>query len=201
MTKPAVGLAEPPNGCDEQPTGRLNTEPELEQKSLVVESEKHRVVVFIKAPPHAYNSFNYMTKEMFNKLGFVRVDYGDHRRKIVKEVRVEIHGFTFLVDFAVIRYANEGEPSMIFGRDFLVTLKSKVDFGIGDFTMLEEERDLDVLLEGLVENVEDVGSSNGELVKIRKASRNKGHNFNKLTPPPPPPLKFEEILQIYSIAP
>ncbi|GJR01353.1 hypothetical protein Tco_0524337 [Tanacetum coccineum] len=48
------------------------------------------------------DSHNYMTKEMFDKLGFVRVDYGDYGRKMVKEVRVEIHGFTFLVDFFVI---------------------------------------------------------------------------------------------------
>ncbi|GKG51625.1 hypothetical protein Tco_0544263, partial [Tanacetum coccineum] len=70
---------------------------------------------------------------------------------MVKEVRVEIHGFTFLVDFVVIGYANEGEPSVIFGRDFLVTSKSKVDFGVGemriDLTMLEEEKDFDAKFE------------------------------------------------------
>ncbi|GJS97861.1 hypothetical protein Tco_0819031 [Tanacetum coccineum] len=99
---------------------------------------------------------------MFDKLGFVRVDYGDYGRKMVKEVRVEIHGFTFLIDFVVI--------------------------GI-DLTMLEEERDIDALLVELVENIEEVGSSNRELVKMVKASRNKGHNVNKLTPPPPPKME------------
>nr|GEW57633.1 hypothetical protein [Tanacetum cinerariifolium] len=142
------------------------------------------------ADPH-----NYMTEEMFNKLGFVRVDYEDYRRKMVKEVRVEIHGFTFLVDFVVIGYADEGEPSVIFGRDFLVTTKSKVDFGSGemriDLTMLEEERDMNALLIELVEHMEEVGSSNRDLVKMGKASRIKGHNVNKLTPQPPP--KIEEI--------
>nr|GEU48624.1 hypothetical protein [Tanacetum cinerariifolium] len=57
------------------------------------------------------------------------------------------------------------EPLVIFGRDFLVTSKSKVDFGVGemriDLTMLEEERDMDALLLGLVENTEGVGSLNG----------------------------------------
>ncbi|GKE50302.1 hypothetical protein Tco_1481560 [Tanacetum coccineum] len=140
----------------------------LGHKSVVVESKKHRVVVFTKAPPRAYSkpfmrfstpcgvdghgawdaeldmadSFNYMTEEMFDKLGFVRFDYGDYRRKVVKEVRVEIHGFTFLVDFVVIGYANKGEPLVLFGRDFLVTSKSKVYFGVGemriDLTMLVE---------------------------------------------------------------
>ncbi|GKD78924.1 hypothetical protein Tco_1341545 [Tanacetum coccineum] len=119
-------------------------------------------------------SHNYMTKEMSDKLGFVRIDYGDYGRKTMKEVCVEIHGFVFLVDFVVIGYANKGEPSVIFGRDFLVTTKSKVDLGIGemriDLIMLEEKRDLDVLLVELAETIEEVGSSSGELVKMGKAS-------------------------------
>ncbi|GJY87426.1 hypothetical protein Tco_0502054 [Tanacetum coccineum] len=146
---------------------------------------------------------NYMTEEMLDKLGFVRINYDDYRRKTMKEVRVEIHGFVFLVDFVVIWYANEGEPSFIFGRYFFVTTKSKVDFGIGemriDLTILEEERDLDALFVELVETMEEVGSSSGELVNMGKASRNKGHYLNKLTPPPP--LKIEEILPLSSIAP
>ncbi|GJZ01419.1 hypothetical protein Tco_0519380 [Tanacetum coccineum] len=174
----------------------------LEHKSVVVESKKHRVVVFTKAPLCAFskpfmrfstpcgvdgqgawdaesdmvNSHNYITEEMFDKLGFVRVDYG---------------------------YANKGEPLVIFGRDFLVTTKSKVDFGMGemriDLIMLEEERDIDDLLVELVENMEEVGSSNRELVKMGKTSRMKGHNVNKLTPPPQP--KIEEIPPLQSIAP
>ncbi|GKD89966.1 hypothetical protein Tco_1365473, partial [Tanacetum coccineum] len=161
----------------------------LGHKSVVVESKKHRVFVFIKAPPRAYSkpfmrfstpygvdgqgawdtkldmadSHNYMTEEMVDKLGFVRIDYGDYGRKMVKDLRVEIHGFTFLVDFFMIGYANEGEPSVIFVGDFLVTSKSKVDFRVGemriDLTMLEEERDMDALLLGLVENIEGVGKN------------------------------------------
>nr|GEY26936.1 hypothetical protein [Tanacetum cinerariifolium] len=122
----------------------------LERKSVVVESKKHRVV-FTKAPTRAF--------KMFDKLEFVRVDYGDYGRKMVKEVHMEIHGFTFLVDFVVIGYANEGEPSVIFGRDFLVATKSKVDFGVGEvrinLIMLEEERDIDAFLVELVENMEE----------------------------------------------
>ncbi|GKC11088.1 homeodomain-like protein [Tanacetum coccineum] len=174
----------------------------LEHKSVVVELEKHRVVVFTKLDIEDF--LNYMTEEMFDKLGFVRVDYGDYRRKMGKEVRVEIHGFIFLVDFVVIGYANEGEPSVIFGRDFLVTTKCKVDFGVGemriDLTMLEEEKDIDALVEELVETMEKIGSSNRELVKTGKASRNKSHNINKLTPPPPSP-KIEEIPPLSSITP
>ncbi|GJV22180.1 hypothetical protein Tco_1371200 [Tanacetum coccineum] len=173
----------------------------LEHKSVMVESKKHRVVVFTKAPLCAFSkpfmrfsmpcgvdgqgawdaeldmadSHNYITEAMFDKLGFVRVDYG---------------------------YANKGEPLVIFGRDFLVTTKNKVDFGMGemriDLTVLEEEKDIDDLLVELVENMEGVGSSNRELVNMGKTSRNKGHNVNKLTPPPQP--KIEEIPPLQSIA-
>ncbi|GKE47424.1 hypothetical protein Tco_1478682, partial [Tanacetum coccineum] len=193
----------------------------LDHKSVIVKEGSHRVVVFKKAPPCAYSkpftrfflpcdvdcqgawdaeldmadSFNYMTEERFDQLGFIRVDYGKYGRKMVKEVRVEIHGFMFLVDFVVIGYANEGEPSVIYGRDFLVTSKSRVDIGIGeirvDLTMLGEMKDIDVMLDVLVENSEEVGSSNGDLVKMGKASRNKNHNVNKLTPSPQ--IKIEEI--------
>ncbi|GJT77808.1 DNA-directed DNA polymerase [Tanacetum coccineum] len=133
----------------------------LGHKSVVVKSKKHRVVVFTKAPHHAYSkpfmrfstpcgvdghgawdaelhmadSLNYMTKEMFDKLGFIRVDYGDYGRNMVKDVGVEIHGFTFLVDFVAIRV---GEMRI-------------------DLTLLEEERDMEALLLGLVENMEEVG--------------------------------------------
>ncbi|GJZ09162.1 hypothetical protein Tco_0543445 [Tanacetum coccineum] len=147
----------------------------LGHKSVVVESKKHKVVILTKAPPRGFSkpfmrfytpcgmdgqgawdteldmadSHNYITEEMFDKLGFAWVDYGDYGRKMVKQVRVEIHGFTFLVYFVVIGYANEGEPSVIFGRDFFVTTKSKDDFDVGeiriDLTMLEEERDTDAL--------------------------------------------------------
>nr|GEY06982.1 hypothetical protein [Tanacetum cinerariifolium] len=147
----------------------------LDHKSVIVNEGSHRVVVFKKAHPRAYSnlftrfslpcdvdgqgawdveldmadSFNCMTEERFDQLGFVRVDYGKYGRKMVKEVRVEIHGFTFLVDFVVISYANKGKPSVIFGREFLVTSKSRVNFGIGemriDLTMLTEIKDIDVI--------------------------------------------------------
>nr|GEX50805.1 hypothetical protein [Tanacetum cinerariifolium] len=124
-------------------------------KSFIVNEWSHRVVVFNKEPPRAYSrpfirfslpcdvdgqgaqdaeldmadSFNYITKERFDQLGFVRVDHGKYKRKMVKEVHVEIHGFMFLVDFVVIGYANK---------------------------------------DALVKNLEEVGSSNGDLVKMGK---------------------------------
>ncbi|GKA12214.1 hypothetical protein Tco_0691760 [Tanacetum coccineum] len=122
----------------------------LDHKSVIINEGSHRVVVFKKAPPRAYN-------RPFTRFSFPcdvdGQDYGKYGRKLVKEVRVEIHGFTFLVDFVVIGYANEGEPSVLFGRDFLVTSKSSFDFGIGemriDLTMFEEMKEIDVMLDAL----------------------------------------------------
>ncbi|GJQ91952.1 hypothetical protein Tco_0003091 [Tanacetum coccineum] len=183
----------------------------LEHKSVLVESRKHKLVVFTKAPPRAFSepfmrfsmpcgvdgqgardtkldlaySHKYITDEMLGKLCFARLDYGDYGGRMVKEVRFEIHGFNFFMDFVVIDYANKGEASVIFGRDILVSTKSTVDFGLGemriDLTMLKEDRNLDDMLASLVEEVVEVGSTSGELVKMGKASRNKSHNVNKLT--------------------
>ncbi|GKA98639.1 hypothetical protein Tco_0826576 [Tanacetum coccineum] len=106
-------------------------------------------------------------------------------------------------DQLVIGHANEGEPSVLFGRDFLVTSKSRVNFRIGemriDLTMLEEIKKIDAMLDALGENLEEVGSSNGDLVKMGKASRNKNHKVNKLTLPPQ--IKIEEIPTTSTIAP
>ncbi|GJR97566.1 putative ribonuclease H-like domain-containing protein [Tanacetum coccineum] len=122
----------------------------LDHKSVIIVNKgSNRVVVFKKAPPRAY-----------------------------------IRPFTRFslpcdVDSQVIGYANEDEPSVLFGRDFLVTSKSRVDFGIGemhiDLTMLEEMKEIDATLDSLVENLEEAGSSNGDLFKMGKASRNKNH--------------------------
>nr|GEV46015.1 hypothetical protein [Tanacetum cinerariifolium] len=102
------------------------------------------------------------------------------RKKNGKRIRVEIHGFNFHVGFIVIDYANKGESLVIYGRYFLVTIKSKVDFGLRemriDLTMLEEDRNLDAMLVSLVEEVVEVGSRSGELVKMGNSSQNKSHN-------------------------
>nr|GEW44035.1 hypothetical protein [Tanacetum cinerariifolium] len=130
----------------------------LDHKSVIVNKGSHRVVVFKKAPPRAYNKpFTWFSLPC----DVDGQDYGKYGRNMVREVHVEIHGFTFLVDYVVIGYANEGEPSVIFGRDFLVTSKSRVDFEIGkmriDLIMLEEMKDIDDMLDKSVENLEEVG--------------------------------------------
>nr|GEU49710.1 hypothetical protein [Tanacetum cinerariifolium] len=145
----------------------------LNHKSVIVNEGNHRVVVFKKAPPCAYSR--------------------------------PFTSFSLPCDMdgQVTGYANKDEPSVLFGRDFLVTSKSRADFRISemriDLTMLEEMKEIDDMLDALVENLEEVGSSDGDLVKMGKASRNKNHKVNKLTPLPQ--IKVEKIPTISAIAP
>ncbi|GJV13974.1 hypothetical protein Tco_1359297 [Tanacetum coccineum] len=110
---------------------------------------------------------SYMSDDMLNTLGFMQLDYGKYRRKMVKDVLVEIHGYDFHTDFVVVDYVNEGEPLIVFSRSFLVTSKSQVDFRLGemriDITMLKEDKDVDTLLENLVEDMVEVGNTRGVL--------------------------------------
>ncbi|GJW18159.1 integrase, catalytic region, zinc finger, CCHC-type containing protein [Tanacetum coccineum] len=87
----------------------------LEHKSVVIGVDNQKVTIFTKAPLRAFG-------EPF-------------MRKMVNDVNVEIHGVKFKANFVVLDYVNEGEPSIMFGRDFLVTTKSQVDFGLGEIRM------------------------------------------------------------------
>ncbi|GJZ32197.1 putative reverse transcriptase domain-containing protein [Tanacetum coccineum] len=142
------------------------------------------------------DSENYVTKEVLGNMGFVCVNFCDYGRKMVNDVNVEIHGVKFKADFVVLDYVNDGEPSIMFGRDFLVTTKSQVDFGLGEI-----RKNLTKFKEGIevIDLTEEVGSSSEEVVKMRKANRNKGYNINKLTPPPS--VKVEEIPPTFTIPP
>ncbi|GJR66413.1 hypothetical protein Tco_0012478 [Tanacetum coccineum] len=83
----------------------------MDENSVEMESKRHKVVVFTMAPSRefcepfmrlftpygvdghgawdvelnmAYGD-NYITEEWLGKLGFVRVDYGDYGRKLVRD--------------------------------------------------------------------------------------------------------------------
>ncbi|GKA89728.1 hypothetical protein Tco_0811540, partial [Tanacetum coccineum] len=133
----------------------------LEHKSVVIEVDNKKITIFTKAPLRAFgepfmrysipckvygqgawdakldlvDSTNYVTTKVLGNMGFVRVNFCDYGRKMVNDVNVEIHGVKFKADFNVLYYVNEGEPSIMFGRDFLVTTKSQVDFGLGEIRM------------------------------------------------------------------
>ncbi|GJZ23772.1 hypothetical protein Tco_0561231 [Tanacetum coccineum] len=97
------------------------------------------------------DSANYVTEKVLDSMGFVHVSISDYSRKMVNYVNVEIHGVKFKADFVALDYANEGEPSIMFGRNFLATTKSQVDFGLGkikmNLTMFEEVNSVVDLLE------------------------------------------------------
>nr|GEW15681.1 hypothetical protein [Tanacetum cinerariifolium] len=114
-------------------------------------------------------------------MGFVYVNFSDYDRKMVNDVNVEIHGAKFNADFVVSDYVNEEEPSIVFGRDFFVTTKSQVDFGLGEIRI-----NLTKFKEGIevIDLTKKVGSSSGEFVKMGNTNQNKSYNINKLNPPP-----------------
>nr|GEW44965.1 hypothetical protein [Tanacetum cinerariifolium] len=181
----------------------------LDHKSVVIEVDNKKITIFTKASLRAISepfmrylysipckvdgqgawdakldlaeSTNYVTKEVSENMGFVYVNFSDYDRKMVNDVNVEIHGVKFKADFVVLDYVNEEEPSIVFGRDFLVTTKSQVNFGLGEIRI-----NLTKFKEGieLIDLTKKVGSSSGEFIKMGNTNRNKSYNINKLTPPP-----------------
>ncbi|GJT20129.1 ribonuclease H-like domain-containing protein [Tanacetum coccineum] len=194
----------------------------LEHKSVGIEVDNQKIAIFTKAPLRSFgepfmryslpckvdrqgawdaeldltNSANYVMEKVLENMGFVHVSLSDYGRKMVNDVNVEIHGVKFKADFVVLDYVNEGEPSILFGRDFLATTKSQVNFGLGEIRMnlTKFEEGIDV-----IDLLEEVGSSSEEVFKMGKANRNKGYNINKLTPPPS--LTLEEIPPTSTIPP
>nr|GEX08613.1 hypothetical protein [Tanacetum cinerariifolium] len=135
----------------------------LEYKSVVIEVDNKKITIFTKAPLRAFgepfmryplpckvdgqgaweakldltDSANYITEKVLESMGFVHVSLSDYGRKMVNDVNLEIHGVKFKANFVVLDYVNEGEPSILFGRDFLATTKSQVDFGLGEIRLNE----------------------------------------------------------------
>nr|GEX64645.1 hypothetical protein [Tanacetum cinerariifolium] len=133
----------------------------LEHKSVVTEVDNQKITIFTKAPLRAFgepfiryslpckvdgqgawyaeldlaDSANYVTKKVLENIGFVHVSLSDYDMKMVNDVIVEIDGVKFKDDFVVLDYVNKEEPSILFGRDFLATTKSQVDFGLGEIRM------------------------------------------------------------------
>ncbi|GJR65029.1 hypothetical protein Tco_0011094 [Tanacetum coccineum] len=194
----------------------------LEHKSVVIEVDNQKISIFTKAPLWTFgepfmryslpckvdgqgawdaelkfaDSANYVIEKVLENMGFVHVSLSDYDRKIVNDVNVEIHRVKFKADFVTLDYVNDGEPSILFGRDFLATTKRQVNFGLGEIRMnlTKFEERIDV-----INILEEVESSRKEVVKMGKANRNKGYNINK--PTPPPSLRIEEIPPISTIPP
>ncbi|GKC78830.1 hypothetical protein Tco_1129604 [Tanacetum coccineum] len=194
----------------------------LEHKSVVIEVDNQKIEIFTNAPLRAFGEpfmryflpckidgqgawdaeldladlVNYVTEKVLENMGFVHVSLSDYGRKMVNDVNVEIYRVKFKADFIVLDYVNEVEPYILFGRDFLATTKSQVDFGLEEIRMnlTKFEEGIDV-----IDLLEEVESSSEEVVKMGKANRNKGYSINKLTPPPS--LRLEEIPPTSTIPP
>ena len=168
------------------------------------------MVVFTKAPPKEFDSphvrystpcavegvrawdaelnmeygDNYISEDVLGKIGFVKVDYVDYGRKKVRDVKVNIHGHIFKVDFVVLDYCFTDEPEVVFGRDFLVTTKCTLDFALKelriDIAELEHEQKVDEMIEELRKEMDLE-----EVCKMSKASRKRSPS-NKLTQPTTP---------------
>ncbi|GJS89019.1 hypothetical protein Tco_0771655 [Tanacetum coccineum] len=175
----------------------------LEHKSIVIEVGNQKFAIFTKVPLRTFGEplmrysvlckvdgqgardtkldlvdlGNYVTEKVLDSIGFVHVSISDYSRKMVNDVNVEIHRVKFKADFVVLDYANKGEPSIMFGREFLATTKSQVDFGLGEIkmnlTMFEE-------FNSVVDLLEDIRSSSEEVVKMGKANRNKGEKMKEV---------------------
>nr|GEV56914.1 hypothetical protein [Tanacetum cinerariifolium] len=115
----------------------------LEARKLTVEKSKEELELF-EALDHKS----------------VIVNEGSHRVVVFKKAHPRAYSKPFTRFFLPCDVDGQGEPSVIFGRDFLVTSKSRVDFRIGkmriDLTMLQEMKDVDVMLDAMVENLEEV---------------------------------------------
>ena len=181
----------------------LERKEEVGESSVCLPNEQ-RVVVFTQAPPKEFDvpfmrnatpcgvegvkawdaqlnmeyGENYITEEMLGKLGFVRLDYESYGRKIVRDVKVNIHGHVFKIDFVVLEYGNVDEPEVMFGRNFMVKTKCRVDFAMGEMRI-----DVD---DDMVEKKE----GRGEIVKWERLIARKHHLTNL---PNPPPIKMRVV--------
>ncbi|GKA92301.1 hypothetical protein Tco_0814226 [Tanacetum coccineum] len=90
----------------------------LEHKSVVIEVDNQKITIFTKAPLEAFGEpfMRYSIPCKVNGQGAwdAELDLADSANY-------------FKADFVVLDYVNEGEPSIMFRRDFLVTTKSQVD--------------------------------------------------------------------------
>ena len=88
-------------------------------------------------------------------------------------------------------YVETTDPSVVFGRNFLIATKCTIDFGLGEMQVkvgeLQDDKDVDWLLEQIIEVCdEDCNIESTEMVKMGKASRlkQKFPPFKGLIPEP-----------------
>ncbi|GJZ66347.1 RNA-directed DNA polymerase, eukaryota, reverse transcriptase zinc-binding domain protein [Tanacetum coccineum] len=75
---------------------------------------------------------SHMTIGLFEKLGNRKFDVDKYGRRIVTNAQIKIHGYKFRMDLVMDEYEGTIEPSMVFGRDFLLATKCTMNFGLGE---------------------------------------------------------------------
>ncbi|GKD86663.1 hypothetical protein Tco_1357817 [Tanacetum coccineum] len=152
----------------------------LEHKSVVIERD-------------LADSANYVTKEVLGNMGFVHVNFCDYGRKMVNDVNVEIHGVKFKADFVVLDYVNEGEPSIMFGRDFLLEAQAK--------KLSKWGKQIATKAITLTNSPPPSLKLEAQAKKLSKWGKQIATKAITLTNSPPPSLKVEEIPPTSAIPP
>nr|GEV25890.1 hypothetical protein [Tanacetum cinerariifolium] len=75
---------------------------------------------------------SHMTIVLFEKLGKRKFEVDKYGRRIVTNAQIEIHGYKFAMDLVVDEYEGTEEPSVVFGRDFLLATKCTLNFRLGN---------------------------------------------------------------------
>ncbi|GJS36230.1 hypothetical protein Tco_0534612 [Tanacetum coccineum] len=77
--------------------------------------------------------------------------------------RPKIHGYKFGMDLVMDEYEGNTEPSVVFGRDFLLATKCTINFGLGGMQInigeLQDEKDAYWLLEQMLKECREKGVS------------------------------------------
>ncbi|GJV33232.1 hypothetical protein Tco_1393632 [Tanacetum coccineum] len=148
-----------------------------EDDFVLYEPKRPLVITFTKAKPREYNEPNmsystpcgvegigawdaecnigqyniHMTIALFEILGNRKFDVETYGSSVVTNAKIEIHGYKFGMDLVIDEYKGTMEPSIVYGRDFLITTKFTMNFGLGEMQInigeLQDDRDVDLLLE------------------------------------------------------
>ncbi|GKF83210.1 hypothetical protein Tco_0244866, partial [Tanacetum coccineum] len=102
-----------------------------------------------------------MTIELFEKIGKRKFDVDKYGRRIVSNTQIEIHGYKFGMDLVVDEYKGTEEPSVVFGRDFLLATKCTLNFRLGETQInigrLQDDKDVDWLFKQMLKECGDEG--------------------------------------------
>ncbi|GJS55072.1 hypothetical protein Tco_0628434 [Tanacetum coccineum] len=170
---------------------------EIDEDNFVhYESERPKVITFTKAMPQEYEEPS-MRKFDVDKYG----------RRVLTDAKIEIHGYTFVMDLVVDEYEGTTKPSVVFRRDFLLDAKCTMSFGLcemqNNIRELQDDKDVDWLLENMLNECAKKGNSTWEIIKMGKAShlKNKNQSLKEFVPPPSPTSPLKEEISSFDLPP